>query len=360
VASDTSTASERHRNRWWSSLAASALVVLSRPSLVVIALAGFLARGGILALLAPIVVLPTPAGLANVFAPFVVQLYFGHVSVGFLAIAALAIGLVVAWLLIGGAVGAATDGGLIQSAVEDDELRPENAWVAGRDGRSWNAGIVSQALLIRLVAHLPLIIALAWSAGRIYQATYAELTSPFEVVTPLVIRILSDVPDAVTVVLVAWMLGEVAGGLGVRYLVLGGYSTMRALVAGWWHLLRHPVSSLATLVATNVPVVAAASIAYVIASVGWGLVETTVFDTGDPVLAIGAVVALVAAWLAGLIVIGMVICWRSVAWTGEWLRIRDAGAARVGSGSVGTVGTIGGEDDARPGDWSSVDQSGTV
>jgi hypothetical protein len=360
VASDASTASERHRSRWWSSLAASALVVLSRPSLVAIALAGFLARGGILALLAPIVVLPTPAGLANVFAPFVVQLYFGHVSVGLVALATLAIWLFVAWLLIGGAVGAATDAALIQAAAVDDELRPDNAGVAGRGGHPWNGGIVSRALLIRLMAHLPLIIALAWSAGRIYQATYAELTSPFEVLTPLVIRILSDVPDAITVVLVTWIVGEVAGGLGVRYLVLGSDSAIRALVAGWWHLLRHPLTSLATLVATNVPIVAAASIAYVIASIGWGLVETTVFDTGDPILAVGAVVALVAAWLAGLIVTGLVICWRSVAWTGEWLRIRHPGAARVGSGSVGTVGTIGGEDDARPGDWSSADQSGTV
>jgi hypothetical protein len=326
---------------------------------VAIALAGFLARGGILALLVPIVVLPTPAGLANVFAPFVVQLYFGHVSVGVVTLAAVAIAVLTAWLVVGGAVGAAGDLTLIKAAADDDELRPDAA-TAHEPGRSSiRTGTVFRALLVRLVAHAPLIVVLAWSAGRIYQATYGELTSPFEVLTPLVIRVLGDVPDAIAAVLVTWVLGEVAGGLGVRYLILDRRSTLGAVLMGWWHLLRHPVSSLATLLATTLPVVAAAALGYAIATIGWGLVAGTVLGTGDALLAIGAVVALVAAWLAGLIVIGLVTCWRGVVWTAEWLRIRQAGA-QARSGSVGAVGTIGGQDDVRPGDWSSADRSGTV
>jgi hypothetical protein len=307
------------------------------------------------------VVLPTPAGLANVFAPFVVQLYFGHISVGVVLLVAGVLAALGAWLVAGGLVGASTDVALIRAAAEDDELRtaddtrrrPERRPAAG-------TALVWRALLIRLIAHAPLLIVLAWSAARIYQATYAELTSPFEVVTPLVVRILSDVPDAIAAVLIAWLLGEVAGGLGVRYVVLGARSTVAGLLSGWWHMLRHPVTTLATLFVTDLLLVVAVATGFAIASIGWQLVEATVLGTSDSLLAIGAVVALVAAWLAGLIVTGIVTSWRSVSWTAEWLRTQPTTDVRAGTRSVEGVGTIGGPDDVRSGDWSSVDQSGTV
>ena len=340
-------------------LTASALVVLSRPALVAVALAGFLARGGIIALLLPIVVLPTPAGLANVFAPFVVQLYFGHVSAGVVALVVLVLVALVAWLLLGGAVGAASDVVLIRGAAGDDELRAETPAGYLLSVIPSNGRAVMGVLFVRVIAHLPLLIVLAWSAGRIYQATYGELTSPFEVVTPLIIRIISDVPDAIAAVVAAWVLGEAAGGLAVRHLVLGGGSVIGAVVRGWWHVLRHPLSSLATLLVTDFVVLVAVATAYAIATIGWDLVEATVLDPGGVPLAIGAVVALVAAWLGGLIVAGLVVCWRSVFWTAEWLRIAPR-RSRADASSIEAVGTIGGGDDARPGDWSSADSSGTV
>jgi hypothetical protein len=361
VATDASFTSGPHRPGWWSSLTGSALVVLARPALIPVALAGFLARGGIVALLVPIVVLPTPAGLANVFAPFIVQLYFGHISVGVALLVAGVVAALGAWLLAGGLIGAATDVALIREAADDDDLRAlGTAPLAEPPRPATGTALAWRVLLIRLIAHAPLLIVLAWSAARIYQATYAELTSPFEVVTPLVLRILSDVPDAIAAVLMAWLIGEVAGGLGVRYVVLGARSTVAGLLAGWWHMLRHPVSTLATLFVTDLLLAVAVATGFVIASIGWQLVEATVLGTGDTLLAIGAVVALVAAWLAGLIVTGIVTSWRSVSWTAEWLRTQPATDARTGTRSVEGFGTIGGPDDVRSGDWSSVDQSGTV
>lgn len=345
-------------------MAESALVVLARPALVPLALAGFLARGGIVAVLAPIVVLPTPAGLANVFAPYVVQLYFGHVSAGVVILVAAVLAVLVTWLLAGGAVGAATDVALIRSAAEDDEVeRREAARIPNPrlpEGSAFRSTLVWRAFLVRLLAHSPLLVVLAWSSVRIYQATYAELTSPFEVVTPLVVRILTDVPDAVAAVVIAWLFGEVAGGLGVRYLALGGRSTVASLLAGWWHMLRHPVATLATLLVTDLVVFLAVATGFAIASIGWELVEATVLGGGNSLLAIGAVVALVAAWLAGLIVIGLVTSWRSTAWTSEWLRTHQSAHVGTRTGSVEHVGTIGGPDDVRPGDWSAADESGTV
>jgi hypothetical protein len=61
------------------SLAASLLATLSRPAWWAMALAAFLARGGILVVLLPIVTLPTVAGLANA-CPALVGFVFGGPS----------------------------------------------------------------------------------------------------------------------------------------------------------------------------------------------------------------------------------------------------------------------------------------
>jgi hypothetical protein len=367
VAADAPTSTRPSRLGWWSSLAGSALLVHARPGLVALALAGFLARGGILAILFPIVVLPTPAGLANVFAPFIVQLYFGHVSEGVVLLVGSVIGVAVAWLVLGGAIGAAADVTLIRAAAHDDELgdieaSPGSEQIAhGMSGPgARRESLIWRALAIRLLAHAPLVIALAWGASRIYQATYAELTSPFEVVTPLIARILGDVPDVISAVVFAWLLGEVAGGLGVRFLVLGERPFARALIAGWFHIVRHPVATATTMLATDIALAAALVAAFAAAGAGWGLVQVSVFDTSDLLMAMGSVVALVGAWLAGLSAIGLATCWRSVAWTAEWLRIQAARDGAGGAGRISRVGTIGGGSDVRPGDWSSADPSGTV
>jgi hypothetical protein len=179
-------------------------------------------------------------------------------------------------------------------------------------------------------------------------------------VTPLIARILGDVPDAIAAVLIAWVLGEAAGGLGVRYLVLGERRLARGLIGGWLHIVRHPVHSAATLVATNVVVAVVLVAAFAAAGAGWSVVQVRVFDPSDTVMAIVSVVALVAAWLAGLIAIGLATCWRSVAWTAEWLRAQRARRDDGDAGRISRVGTIGGDSDVRPGDWSPADPSGTV
>ena len=60
-------------------LRASLAAVLGRPRWWLIALAGYLVRGGLLLFLVPIVVLPTPAGLANAVAPTLVEIGRAHV-----------------------------------------------------------------------------------------------------------------------------------------------------------------------------------------------------------------------------------------------------------------------------------------
>src|SRR4051812_50008281 len=87
-----------------------------------VALAGFLARGGIFALLLPIVVLPTPSGIADVIAPALTSFAFGLVSPSFIGIVAISAAFVAAWVLVGGLAGAWADVELVGEAAEDEEL----------------------------------------------------------------------------------------------------------------------------------------------------------------------------------------------------------------------------------------------
>ena len=96
---------------------ASLLVSLGRPTWWLLALAGFLARGGILLAILPIVNLPSPLVLSNLVAPVIVPLALGHVDEGVVAAIAVVVGGLLAWLIIGGLVGAATDLALIRDGL---------------------------------------------------------------------------------------------------------------------------------------------------------------------------------------------------------------------------------------------------
>lgn len=335
-------------------MVAAALTALARPALWVVALAGFLARGGIVAFLLPIVVLPSPSGIANVIAPSLTSFAFGLVSSSFVEIVAALIALVLGWIVVGGLVGAWADIELFRAAVGDEELDVGGGYVV-RPGR----GTVARALAVRLLAHLPLAVALGWGAVRIVLAAYAELITPFEVVTPLFIRVLGDVPDAIAVIVTLWLLGEAAGGLAVRHAVLGRKSAAASVRDGWLDLVRRPRSSLGTLLATEVAVGLAVVSSALAASVVWSWARLAILGR-DGLAEIGAAIGiLVAVWLGGLVLTSVAVAWRSLAWTAEWLRgmPRPAVDEKVGASSLGTFG---GADHARPGGRSSSRSSGTL
>jgi hypothetical protein len=330
----------RSRRSWRGSLVAAALTVLARPRTWPIALAGFLARGGILAFLLPIVVLPTPSGIADVIAPALTSFAFGLVSPSFVAIVA-AVGVaIVAWLVLGGLAGAWADVELVRQAADDDEL---GFALVGR-ARS----PVLRALTVRLLADLPLAVALAFGAVEIVVAAYAELTSPFDVVTPLFVRVLGDVPGAIAVVVVTWALGEAAGGLAVRHLLLGGKGILPALRDGWLDLVRRPRSSIGTLVVTDLAVGIAVVSCALAAGVAWSWARFAILDR-EALVAPLAVLVLVAVWLGGLVLVATVVGWRSVLWTAEAIRAMPGPSSVDRARDERAVGTFGGPEHARPG-----------
>lgn len=345
---------------WRSALLGASIATLDRPALWPIALAGFLARGGIVVFLLPIVILPTPSGVADVIAPALTSFAFGLVSPEFVAIVAAVVAFLVGSLVLGGLAGAWADVELIAAAASEEEVaRPEHAAAVGGRPRTGRL-VVPRAFAARFLAHLPLWLALAWGAVRIVEATYAELVTPFEVVTPLAIRVLAAIPETIALVVAAWVLGEAAAGLAVRRVVLDGASVVAAAPLGWVDFVRRPVAGFLTLLLTDLAVLAAVLPAIVASTVAWTWVRLVILGREGPLEVGLAIIVLVALWLGGLVLAAVATAWRSLAWTAQALGPNASPAAFEGRRSETTAGTFGGPDHPRPGGWSSSDTSGRL
>lgn len=294
-------------------LATAALIVLERPALVPVALAGFLVRGGIVVLLLPIVVLPTPVGLATIFGPDIVSVALAGPNPGVLRLAVVGATILVIWLVVSGWLGAAADVALIEATASP--RAPGHAPAEADRGHSprgrW---IVVRVALVRWLAHLPLVVALAWGIVRIVAAAYAELVLPSDTATPLVLRVLAAAPDAVVAVAGAWLFGEVWGGCAARFLV-GGRSVGGALGAGLLWLARAPLRAIVSVVATTGPLLVVLAGGLVATEFVWSVLRPIVRLDPGGFGPFPAVVLLVGVWLVAVAVAGVAATWRAIAWS---------------------------------------------
>jgi hypothetical protein len=330
---------------WGAAMVASLLVILPRPTAWIIALAAFLVRGGLLLFLVPILVIPSPVGLATIVGPTLTAFWLGGMSLGFAAIVAGIFALFFAWLIVGGLVAAVTERELIGLVAADDELATTGAIPRLPPGR--RRGRIWRIVIVRLAGHIPLAVALGYGSLRLVEATYRELTLPSDVLTPIAWRVLGAAPDAIAAIVLAWSLGEILGSLGARRLVLWGQSIDRAYIGAWADLLRRPVSTIATFVLPTIVLALVAGPIVLGAGLVWDALRVALAGQrpGD-VLPIGlTTLAFVAIWSASLLVAGLVAAWRSAAWTVELVRTR---------------GTFGGGTPQRPGEWTDPHPSGSV
>ena len=72
------------------------------------------------------------------------------------------------------------------------------------------------------MAAVPLGVALALGSIRLVFVTYRELTTPIDVATPIVIRVLRGSPEVVVGVVFTWMLAEIVGAVAARRIALDG------------------------------------------------------------------------------------------------------------------------------------------
>lgn len=281
------------------------VATLANPSWWLLALAAFLVRGGLVVILLPIIALPTVASLTTTFAPILQVLVLGRSSIEGVVLAFVVASGILGVLVLAGLVGSWLDLALVREVARDEDI--ELRWRA-RDG------FVQQALAIRLTAHLPTLFALGYASVRLVAVGYEEFTAPGDSFAPVEMRILARAPDAMLVVLAAWLFGETVGPLAARRSA-AGLSTSAALLLSARQLLGP--RGLATAALTTIAL-AALSLPFLLAtSRAWEHVRASLLGDANPLQMWAAIVVLISTWVLGLALLGAGLAWRATAWTAE-------------------------------------------
>ena len=307
-------------------LGGALLAVLDRPSVWPLALAAFLIRGGWLLIIAPIVVLPTAVGLANVIAPLLEDVAFGRRTGELIALVALVLGGTLAWLVGGGVLAAAAEVEAIRR-IADQADRPHGADLPSTD--AWGAAWRVAAL--RLVAHIPFAIALVWGAARLATVGYAELTVPSDVTVPAVWRIVGGAPDAVIGIALTWLFGETIGAMASRRAVLAGETARAALRGMVGRFFRSPVRPSILSVLSTIVLVVVIAVAGLAAGAALDQVRSGFASGHASVGTTAMLVVFVGLFAGGLVLVALASAWRIAIWTVDTV-----------PGGDGTFGGVGG------------------
>lgn len=301
-------------------MAQASVVAISRPRLWAFALLAFLARGGLVALVVPMLVLPTFVGISNTVGP---------TSVTAAGPTQRLIAMIATWL--GVALVAIVGGTLIAAA---SEVALHRATVApGADGAGrWFPSVAIavtapssrrtalRVATVRLGLLLPVAIALAAAVPAWVQVAYRELLLPSDLAVPLPVRVIAGAPLQAAVAVAAWLAAEVLGGLAARRVALHGSSVAAALRAAAGDVARSPVSSILTLAVAIAGTLLVLVPAVVVVGVAWDRARIALVDGTDAAAVIAATLVLVVAWTGCLVVAGIAAAWRSALWTAELAR----------------------------------------
>lgn len=296
-------------------LAGALLLTLSTPATWPLALAAFLVRGGFPFIVLPIVDLPSPVGLGNTVAPTLMGVAFRGVSGELAAAVGLVILALVAWIVIGGLAAAmieAEAARLVADNEEAGEVGPDDPPVGAPASA---ARVASRILVARILAHVPTGIALIWGSANLVDIAYRELTSPFDVATPIALRVILAAPEVVAVTLAAWMLGEILGGIAARRIALARAGIRSALREAIMAVLRHAPAVLSGFWVPTAALALVAGSSVLAASTAWGIARAALRPPAEPFWAALAVVLFVAVWLVGLALIGVTCAWRAAVWS---------------------------------------------
>ncbi len=320
---------------WREAMRAAVAAVRERPALIGVGLLGFLARGGLVAFLLPIVVLPTPTGISNFIGG--TALTGAGASDPLIRLIAAGIALVVAIVLAGVVLGAVADVLLARAALAFGLAQAGGSVTAeGRDAAEREAAatirvspsLVGQLVAVRLIALIPVALAVAWGTARLVAAGYHQLILPDDLTVPLALRILLEALDAAVVVIVVWLAAELVGGVAVRDVILGRRSAPAAIVAAIAGLVRRPVTSVATYVLGLMALALVAGPTLLGAAVLWGRLQAMLSDDVHVLVALPVTFVFVVVWGGGLALTGAVTAWRSVFGSLDVLRAQGEPSGR--------------------------------
>jgi hypothetical protein len=317
-------------------LTGALLTTLETPPTWPLALAVFLLRGGLLLVVLPIVVLPSPVGLGNLLAPTLMTVVFQGVSpelailVGVVALA------VLGWIVVGGLAAATLEAEAARMVVRDADLDEVARYFPDDHPRAEarRRRTATRILAARAIAHLPTVVGLLWGATRLVTVAYRELTSPFDVTSPIVLRVVRGAPEAIVAIVALWMAGEIVGGLAARRITLGGVGIGPALRDAATATIRRPLAILVEFWVPTAGLVLILLPSTIAAAAAWQLVRAALRSQADPFGATFAVILFVTLWLLGLVLIAVTAAWRSAVWSIAHRRLWPPGPGPSGTDGV--------------------------
>jgi hypothetical protein len=355
---------------------AALLVSIGRPAWWLMALATFLLRGGIVVVLLPIITVPSPLAISNAFAPVLLPLALGRIEPAFVLGPALVVAALLVWLVGGGRIAAGIDVAFVRDAAAaaldegvagrggDGEAAPDGV-VGVPPPRRSSSGLAWRVLAVRLICWLPLAVAIGIGVAAIVQVTYVELTRPVDVGTPLVLRVAREVVSQLALIVIAWIVGEVVGGVATRRVILGRGRHGRSIASAIRTSAGRPVSWLVPWLATTAVLAIVLGGTLWAAAMAWSRAVDALTDrTTEPLVAFAILLIFVGLWLAAMFLGGVVLAVRSATQTFEHVRLSAAAAAgSTGPATDGArpeAGTFGVPVSRRPGDWSADDEGGSL
>ncbi|MDR3544368.1 MAG: hypothetical protein P4L30_01200, partial [Candidatus Limnocylindrales bacterium] len=268
---------------WPRAMASASILAGTRPRLWAFALLGFLARGGLVVLVVPMLVLPTFIGLSNTVGP---------TSVTAAGPTPRLVAMIATWLAIG--IAAIVGGTLVASAAEIALYRatvaPQEGDPPGGDdspdvrgsARSWRRP-VRRVATVRLALLVPVGAALAVAVPPWVQVGYDELVLPSNLAVPFPVRVVAGAPWATAAVIVTWLACEVLGGLAARRIVLRGSSIGGALVGAIADVVSAPVTTFLTFVVAIAGTLLVVVPAVMLVAAAWDGARIALVDDTDVV-----------------------------------------------------------------------------
>jgi hypothetical protein len=286
-------------------LSASLLAVLARPSTWPLGLLGFMVRGGWLLVVAPIVVVPTPVGLANIVAPLLEDVAFGRRTAQLTVTAGVLIVATLVWLIGGGLIAAIAEAEGVRRIAEEEGI------AVAEDPVAW------RILGARLLAQIPLIVAVAFATVRIVAVAYRELTVPSDVTAPIAWRIVLGAPDGFAIAILAWLFGELVGAIAARIVVFKRAGVREALRGALGRLRWRPARTVGLGLATSMTLAIVLGTTGLAAGATWNALGAAL-GIGDSSPMTGVLLLLfVGLFAGGLVLVSLTCAWRAAVWTVE-------------------------------------------
>ncbi len=323
---------DRALRRWW--LPSGLSLAVNDRSAAVIALLGFLSRGGVVLLMLPIVVLPTPTNVVSMTGIDAISIA-GQPTPWLITTGLIAAVAAVAWIAIACLLGSLVDYWLVELATQGSEIADgsDRPGTAGAVAEDRTLDLPSTRLLLKMAAIrfltlVPMGIAIAWATTRLFVAGYDQLITPVDLATPLPIRIVAEAVDAVVVLVVVFLAVETVGAIAIRIQIRARAGIWRSLGRSLVLVVRHPLATMWTVATTYAGSVLAIGSAMFLCSVAFDWCRVAArnqepisiwvgIGTRDfrPLVFVLTACILAAAWLLAMVVSGVTSAWRSFSFT---------------------------------------------